>query len=448
MEELKNHIDHIKVLIEQGSQNELNDLFKERHPADIAEFVDDLNTNDAKFLLSSLEEQMRADVLIELDEDLRDKILRSSTSEEIAEQLKSLDSDDAADILGDLSNEQQQEIISNIDDMETASEILDLLNYDEDTAGGLMQKEYIQAKVSWPVNRTVIELRRQAEDVERVFTIYVVDDHEKLLGVLSLKRLLFAQPTTKIESLYQEKNIISVKTSDSQEEVAKIMQKYDLVSLPVVDLAGKLVGRITIDDIVDVIREEADKDYQMASGLSENVDADSSVWKTMRARLPWLILGLIGGLCAVFIMEGFEDALSKYKELFFFTPLIAAMAGNVGVQSSGIIVQGLANKSLQGSIGKRLMKEIGTSALNGIALAILVIIFGIILNYEPNFYITIAGSLVVVILLAALIGTSIPLVLDKWGIDPALATGPFITTSNDIFGIFIFFYLAKLILGF
>lgn len=448
MEELKNHIDHIKVLITQGSQNELNDLFKERHPADIAEFVDDLNTNDAKFLLSSLEEQMRADVLIELDEDLRDKILRSSTSEEIAEQLKSLDSDDAADILGDLSNEQQQEIISNIDDMETASEILDLLNYDEDTAGGLMQKEYIQAKVSWPVNRTVIELRRQAEDVERVFTIYVVDDHEKLLGVLSLKRLLFAQPTTKIESLYQEKNIISVKTSDSQEEVAKIMQKYDLVSLPVVDLAGKLVGRITIDDIVDVIREEADKDYQMASGLSESVDADSSVWKTMRARLPWLILGLIGGLCAVFIMEGFEDALSKYKELFFFTPLIAAMAGNVGVQSSGIIVQGLANKSLQGSIGKRLMKEIGTSVLNGLALAILVVIFGITLNYEPNFYITIAGSLVVVILLAALIGTSIPLVLDKWGIDPALATGPFITTSNDIFGIFIFFYLAKLILGF
>jgi magnesium transporter len=445
----KENIEIIRNHIQDGNGSALGALLNEVHHADIAEIFDDLNFEEAKFLLQSIDEVLAADTLMEVDEDLRDRMLKSSTDQEIANQINSLDSDDAADLIGDLSDQRQADIISNMEDIEHASEIVDLLNYDEDSAGGLMQKEYIKANVTWPVNRTVVELRKQAEDVERVFTIYVVDQNEHLLGVLSLKRLLFAQPNTKIEDLYMSKNIISVKTSDDKESVAQIMQKYDLVTVPVVDLVGKLVGRITIDDVVDVIREEAEKDYQMASGLSENVDADSSIWKTMRARLPWLILGLLGGLGSVFIMEGFEEALTKYKQLFFFTPLIAAMAGNVGVQSSGIIVQGLANKSIQsGGLWKRLGKEIGTSFLNGIALAILVILFGIALDYDMNFYLTIASSLIIVILIAAVIGTSIPLILNKWGIDPALATGPFITTSNDIFGIFIFFYLAKVILGF
>ena len=444
----KENIESLKLLIEAGNEQEIGLLLNEVHHADIAEIIDELNFEEAKNLLQFIDNDLSAETLMELDDDLRDRLVKSSTNEEIAHQINSLDSDDAADLIGDLSDDRQAGIISNIEDVEHASEIVDLLNYDEDTAGGLMQKEYIQAKVHWPVNRAIVELRRQAEEVERVFTIYVVDENDHLLGVLSLKRLLFAQPTSIIESLYQHKNIISVPTSEDKESVAQIMQKYDLVTIPVVDLAGKLVGRITIDDVVDVIREEAEKDYQMASGISENVDADSSVWKTMRARLPWLIVGLLGGLGSVFIMEGFEEALTKYRELFFFTPLIAAMAGNVGVQSSGIIVQGLANKSIQsGGLWKRLGKELGTSFLNGIALAILVVLFGIALNYDMAFYLTIASSLVIVILLASVIGTSIPLILNKWGIDPALATGPFITTSNDIFGILIYLYIAKLILG-
>lgn len=448
-EHSKENIDQIRHYILEENDEAIGALLNEVHHADIAEIFDDLNFEEAKFLLQSIDEELAADTLMEVDEDLRERMLKSSSDQEIADKISSLDSDDAADLIGDLSDQRQADIISNMDDIEHASEIVDLLNYDENSAGGLMQKEYIKANVSWPVNRTVVELRKQAEDVERVFTIYVVDPNEHLLGVLSLKRLLFAQPNTKIEDLYLSKNIISVKTSDDKESVAQVMQKYDLVTVPVVDFVGKLVGRITIDDVVDVIREEAEKDYQMASGLSENVDADSSIWKTMRARLPWLILGLFGGLCSVFIMEGFEEALTKYKQLFFFTPLIAAMAGNVGVQSSGIIVQGLANKSIQsGGLWKRLGKEIGTSFLNGVALAILVVLFGIALDYDMNFYLTIASSLIIVILIAAVIGTSIPLILNKWGIDPALATGPFITTSNDIFGIFVFFYLAKVILGF
>ncbi len=226
------------------------------------------------------------------------------------------------------------------------------------------------------------------------------------------------------------------------------MTKYDLEAIPVVDDNNTLVGRITIDDIVDVLKEEADKDYQLAAGITQEVEADDSIIELTKARLPWLILGLIGGLGAVFIMEGFEDALTKYKRLFFFTPLIAAMAGNVGVQSSAIIVQGLANDNVKGSLFKRLIKEVGLSLINGFVLGILVIIAGFFMDMELRFSFTVAISMMSVIIVAALVGTFVPIILDKRGIDPAIATGPFITTSNDIFGIFLFFYIAKIILGF
>ena len=211
-----------------------------------------------------------------------------------------------------------------------------------------------------------------------------------------------------------------------------------------VDDENVLLGRITIDDIVDLIKEEAEKDYQMAAGITEDIDADDSILDKTKARLPWLILGLVGGLAAASIMGGFEEALTQFPELFFFTPLIAAMAGNVGVQSSAIIVQGLANDNIRGSM----FKEIGLSIVNGIILAILIFVFGFFFDYDINISITLSISLIMVIILASLIGTFVPLILDKNGIDPAVATGPFITTSNDIFGIFIFFYIAKVILGF
>jgi magnesium transporter len=290
-------------------------------------------------------------------------------------------------------------------------------------------------------------MRKQAEAFERVHTIYVIDDAEILKGRLSLKSLLTTSTKTPIKEVYNPK-VTSIKINEDDEEVAKIMQKYDLIVVPVVDELGRLVGQITIDDVVDVIRDEADKDYQMAAGITQDVEADDTIWQLTRARLPWLILGLFGGLGSVFIMEGYEEALNNYKHLFFFTPLIAAMAGNVGVQSSAIIVQGLANDNVKGSLIKRLLKEVGLSLINGIVLGILVIIFGAISGLESTFSFTIALSMLCVIIVAALVGTFVPIILDKKGIDPAIATGPFITTSNDIFGIFLFFYIAKLILGF
>jgi magnesium transporter len=323
-----------------------------------------------------------------------------------------------------------------------------LLRYDEDTAGGLMGKELVKVNENWSVLTCVKEMRAQAESVSRVHSIYVVDDEERLKGRLSLKDLLTTSTKTQIADIYIKK-VTSVKVDTEDVEVARIMQKYDLEAIPVVDEMGRLVGRITIDDIVDVIKDEADKDYQMAAGISQDVEADDSILELTKARLPWLVLALLGGFISVKMLGLFEGAMLKHGELFFFTPLIAAMAGNVGVQSSAIIVQGLANNTLSGSLFNRLIKEITLSLLNGVILATILFLGSyFLLNADLKIGLTVTISLISVIIIASLIGTFIPLLLDKFGIDPALATGPFITTSNDICGILIYFSIAKLILGF
>ena len=358
-----------------------------------------------------------------------------------------MDTDDAADVVAELDDHIQQKVIEKIEDEEHASDIVELLTYEEDTAGALMAKELVKVKETWTVAGCVREMRRQAENITRVHSIYVTDKEGKLKGRLSLKDLLTASAKTHISEIYIPKvDYVTVATED--EEVARIMHKYDLEAIPVVDEEGVLVGRITIDDIVDFIKEEAEKDYQMAAGISQDVEADDSILELTKARLPWLVLGLLGGLGSVYILQGFDEALSNYPILFFFTPLIAAMAGNVGVQSSAIIVQGLANDVVKGSLFHRLLKEVGLALINGTILGLLVIIFGALVGQELIVSITIAISMLSVIIIAALIGTFVPIILDRKGIDPAIATGPFITTSNDIFGIFLFFYIAKLILGF
>ena len=417
------------------------------HDADIASILDELDVDQASFLYHILDEEVQGDILMELDEDLRESLIQSFSTKEIAEQIEQLDSDDAADLISELPKKQVEEVISHIEDDETAEDIVDLLNYDPDTAGGLMQKEFIQAQIEWPTNRCVVELRKQAEDVEKIFTIYVIDEYEKLLGFLSLKSLLFAKPTTKIADLYQNKNVISVKTGDDKEEVAKIMEKYDLVSVPVVDLQQKLVGRITIDDVVDVIKDEAEKDFQMASGISENIESDDSVWKISRARMPWLLVGLMGGVFGAQVISGFEGGIAEVPALAFFIPLITAMGGNVGVQSSAIVVQSLARGTDQfGSIFKKITKETLVALLNGLILSI--IIYGIAHVFDSaTLGIVVSLSLFTVIIFAGIFGTLIPLLLDKYKIDPALATGPFITTLNDVLGLFIYLTIGMLMYG-
>lgn len=434
----KEFLDHIRVSIVERDEAWLKEHVVGLHFADIAEILDELSNSEAKYIYYLLDEDVQADVLMELEEDVRDRFLKSLSSKEFAEQLENLDSDDAADILGELSDKEIQEVISQMEDDAAADDIVDLLNYDEDTAGGLMQKEFIQARLDWPVDRCLVELRRQAEDVEQVYTIYVVDSLNKLVGVLSLKRLLFARPKTRISDLYQDKNIISVKASDSNEEVARVMEKYDLVSVPVVDFQNKLVGRITIDDVVDIIKEEADKDFQLASGISEKVESNASIWRSARSRLPWLLIGLFGGILGAQVISTFEGSISKIPALAFFIPLITAMGGNVGVQSSAIVVQSLAKGNQFASLFTKVSKEASLGLLNGLICSS--IIFGIAVLFEDiTLAIVVSISLFVVIIFAAMMGTLIPLLLDRYKIDPALATGPFITTLNDVLGLFIYF---------
>ncbi len=442
-------IEKVEHLIDSKSDFETLELLTEFHHADIAEILEELNLDQATYVIKLLDSELTSEVLIELDDDDREKILKNLSAKEIAEEIEELDSDDAADIIGELPEERQERVISQIEDEEHKADIQELLAYDEDSAGGLMAKELVKVNENWTVIRCVREMREQAAEVTRVHSIYVVDDDDKLIGRLSLKDLLVAKTSSNIKEIYIPK-VDYVNVNEDVEEVAKVMQKYNLEAIPVVDNEQTLLGRITIDDIVDVIKEEAEKDYQLAAGITQEVEADDSILDHIKARLPWLVLGLFGGLASVFILEDFETLMTdpNVKKLFFFTPLIAAMAGNVGVQSSAIIVQGLANDAVKGSLLNRLLKEIGLSLINGIALGILVIFFGMFLNYDINFSLTIAISMLCVIIVAALIGTFVPIILDKKGIDPAIATGPFITTSNDIFGIFLFFYLAKLILGF
>nr|WP_298922856.1 magnesium transporter [uncultured Allomuricauda sp.] len=439
-------IEQIQQLVADKKNADLRLMMKEFHYADIAEIAEELTKYEATYLIKLLDSEKTSDILAEMDEDLRESILKNLSAKEIAGELEELDTDDAADIVSELPKDIVQEVISEIEDREHAKDIVDLLRYDEDTAGGLMAKELVKVKENWNVLTCVKEMRAQAESVTRVHSIYVVDDDDKLKGRLSLKDLLTTSTKTHIKDVYISK-VDHVNVNEKAEEVAKIMSKYDLEAIPVVDEIGRLVGRITIDDIVDVIKEEAEKDYQLAAGISQDVEADDSIWELTRARLPWLILGLFGGLGAAAIMGGFEEMIAKHAILFFFTPLIAAMAGNVGVQSSAIIVQGLANDDLKGSISNRLVKEMLLALLNGLILAVLLLVFTWIWKGDFLTALAISISLVVVIIVAGIIGTFIPLFLDKRGIDPAIATGPFITTSNDIFGILIYFWIAKLVLG-
>ena len=339
--------------------------------------------------------------------------------------------------------------MSQINDDEHLSDIRDLLRYDENTAGGLMAKELVKVQEDLSVLKCLNEMRAQAENVTRVHSIYVVDEKNRLKGRLSLKDLITANSRAIVKDIYIPK-VDYVTVNQQSEDVAKIMSKYDLEAIPVINNEKELLGRITIDDIVDVIKEEAEKDYQLAAGISADVEADDKIFDLVKARLPWLFLGLLGGLGSVFILQDFESIMEepRLRNLFFYTPLIAAMAGNVGVQSSAIIVQGIANDVLKGSLFNRLFKEIGLSLINGLSLALVILIFGQLVNQSFLVSATIAGSMMLVIVVSALVGTFIPIVLDKQGIDPAIATGPFITTANDIFGIFLFFYVAKIVLSF
>jgi len=441
----KEYLDKLNIAVDGGIEIKVLELIEGLHAADIAEILEEQSSKEAQKLYAFLPEELAADALVDLDEDTRERFLENISSEEIAEKIiDNLDSDDAADVIGELSEEKQDEVISHIEDIEQAGDIIDLLNYDEDSAGGLMAKELVKVKVDWDVATCIKEIRKQAEEVEKMYTVYAVDDNNILQGRISLKKLLLAPDSKKIKELYNDE-VILVQVDAAGEEVAQIMDKYDLVVIPVIDEIGRLLGRITIDDVVDLIREEAEKDYQMASGISENIESSDNTWNHTRARLPWLLIGLVGGVLGSQVIGAYEDQIRIHAGMAMFIPLIAAMAGNVGVQSSAIVVQGLANNSLGlDGLWKRLFKELLVGLINGIVLGTLIFIYNFFFSDDLTLTIIVSISLVSVIVFAAIFGTLVPLMLDKYKIDPALATGPFITTVNDVFGLFLYLYIGYL----
>ena len=435
----------VSDLISNKSDKKIQKLIEDFHVADIAEVINNLSEKEANYLYQLIDDEKSALVLIELEEDIREHLLSNLSSKEIAKEvIENLESDDATDVILELPHQQKNEVISLIEDDEYASDITDLLNYPEDTAGGLMAKELIKVNENWNTIQCLKEMRKQASAVKMVHTIYVVDDNNKLTGTLSLKRLLLADSKTFIKKI-SNTEIISVLVTEDNASVANIMNKYDLIVAPVVNEENILVGRITIDDVIDVVKDEAEKDYQMASGITEDVESSDSIWQITRARLPWLLIGLAGGLIGARVIGLFD--INENIQLAFFIPLIAAMGGNVGVQSAAIVVQGLANESIKlNTILSKLTKELGVALLNGLICSLIIFGATILLQYSILLSITVSISLLSVIVFAALFGTFVPLTLEKYKIDPALATGPFITTINDILGLYIYFLIGQTIL--
>jgi magnesium transporter len=443
----KEFVNELILLLDSKQEGELTPILDRLFPQDIAELYDDLDLDQAVYLASLVDEQKRVDILTELEPEVKLKFLKGYTNEEIANTFFSyIDSDDAADILNSMDTTMGKEILRKIPDKEHSKNIASLLKFPENTAGSLMAKELIKVKLNWTVKQCTEEVRKQAEDVSNVFSAYVVDEYGELVGWVSLKKILLNHENTIVKTIYED-NVIFENTYASGEEIASTMAKYDLAAIPIVDAFNRLVGRITFDDVMDYVKDEAEKDYQMLSGISENVESTDSVWLNTRARLPWLVIGLAGGVASSLVIGNFTEELAANVQLALFMPLIAAMAGNVGVQSSSIMVQGLANNSI-GSDGLffKLGKELAVALINGLICSILLMSYGLVSGNSREIMMTVSLSLISVILFAAVIGTVVPLALDKLKIDPALATGPFITTSNDLVGLFLYFMIGNMIL--
>ncbi len=441
-------VDNLKEAVNNNKEETVFELIKNLHAADIAELYGGLSIDEAKFVYLLLDNELAAAVLKELEEDDRDSFLKALPSEIIAKQfIDKMDSDDAADILGDLPEEKKDEVLQNIDDIEQAGEIVDLLSYHEDSAGGLMAKELIKVNENLDVETCIREIRKQASEVDEVYYVYVVDDKDILKGMISLKRLMLARSNAKVKNIFKP-DIISVNTDTDSEDVANIMEKYDIIALPVVDAIGRLTGRITIDDVVDVIKEEAEKDYQMISGITEDVEPSDNVFVLTRARIPWLFIGLVGGILGAHVIGIYELEILRDPRLAMFLPLIAAMAGNVGVQSSSIVVQGIANKTIDfDSTWKKILKEFSIAFIIGLTFSVLILVYNLLFSDSIQLTLTVSSALFSVILFASVFGTFIPLILNRFKIDPAVATGPFITTMNDIIGMFIYLGLGRFLYG-
>lgn len=442
------YLEHIRKVIHDNDIDQARKELKELHPADIAELYQNLDLEEAEYLYKLLDEDTAADVLMELDEDDRRKLLDAMPAEQIAKQIDHLDTDDAVDLIQQLDEEDRDEILSHIDDVEQAGDIIDLLKYDEDTAGGLMGTEMIVVNENWSMPECIKQMRMQAEDMDEIYYVYVVDDDHKLRGVLPLKKLITHPSVSKIKHV-METDPVSVKVDTPLDDVPLDFEKYDLVAMPVVDSIGRLLGRITVDDVMDQVRESTERDYQLASGLSSDVDADDSIFAQTKARIPWLLIGIASGILASLILGTFEAKLEAVTALALFIPIIGGTGGNVGVQASAIVVQSLANGTLEiKEFSRQLGKEVLIGLMNATIISSVVLVYNLItLPDEFAVTISVAVSLFIVVMFATILGTVVPLTLERLHINPALATGPFIQISNDIVGLVIYVQVATYFLG-
>lgn len=440
----KEYIENLKSLIEAKEDAKIQPILQDLYPADIAELYQELSLQEAIYLYLLMDGEKAADVLMELDEEDRHKLLKELPNELIAKRfVDNMETDDAVDLMRELDEDTQEEILSHIEDVEQAGDIVDLLKYDEDTAGGLMGTEMIVVNENWSMPKCIDEMRKQAEEMDEIYYVYVVDDDERLRGVLPLKRLITNPSVSKIKHV-MKKDPIAVRDSDSIEEVTQTIEKYDLVALPVIDSIGRLVGRITIDDVMDEVREQHERDYQLASGISQDVETSDNVFTQTAARLPWLLIGMIGGLGNAFILGGFENSFATNPKMALFIPLIGGTGGNVGIQSSAIVVQGLANNTLkEGNILSQILKESVVSLINACTISLIVFICNFFLLGDKGITTSVSLSLFAVVIFASIFGTLVPMTLDRMKIDPALATGPFITITNDIIGMMIYMFIAS-----
>jgi magnesium transporter len=439
-------VKQLQQLLIDENKEQLDEILMQLYAEDIAEVLDSVKPDESRQIMSMLDKEKAVKVLVEMEDDVRKHFLGAYSSQEIADSfIQNMDSDDATYVLHNFPIKQKEDVISHLEDIEFASTLLSLLNYDEYTAGSLMAVELVKANFNWSVSQCIEEIRRQAENVDSIYVVYVVDDYERLTGIITLKNLILATPSARIADVYNQK-VISVPTSADSEEVANLFEKFDLVVLPVVNALGQLVGRITVDDVVEVIKEEANEDYQLMSGITEDVDSSDKVWILSRARLPWLLIGLLGGIASSRFIEMYEDDLHIHPEMAFFMSLIAAMGGNAGVQSSAIVVQGLANNTLvTKNIMPKVFKELRVSLINGLICSSLLLAYNLLFSNSMDLSMTVSVALMSVIVFATVLGAFIPLLLNKMKIDPAIATGPFITTTNDLLGLAVYFTVGRIL---
>lgn len=439
-------LDNIKRLIKDNDSENVKKLLEELHPADIAELCDELEVDEAKYIYQLLGDETAADVIVEMDDDSRKELLETTPSETIAKRLDYMDTDDAVELMRELDEDKQEEILSHIEDIEQAGDIVDLLKYDEDTAGGLMGTEMVVVNENWSMPECLKEMRQQAEEMDEIYYVYVIDDEERLRGVFPLKKMITSPSVSKVKHV-MKKDPISVKVDTPIEEVAQIIEKYNIVAVPVVDSIGRLVGRITVDDVMDEVREQAEREYQLASGISQDVETDDSVFRQTSARLPWLLIGMLGGIGNSMILENFDSILASHVEMALFIPLIGGTGGNVGTQSSALVVQGLANKSLDSNhIFKHVAKESLVALTNAVIISMLVYIYNFIrFGSTATVTYSVSISLFSVVMFASIFGTFVPMTLERLKIDPAIATGPFISITNDIIGMLIYMGITVLL---